>query len=145
MIHKAVVDPFDLAGDAFQLESQAFGNRAATRVFRGALDGDAVQLPDIETMFNQRAATGGHDAFSLVAGVQPITQRRPTVRPIHIQMIDYAAEPALISDRRIKPAIIRILLLPIDDCALDCGGRTNGVHPRMPLPDVLSIGLNEFE
>ena len=74
MIHEAIMNPFDLAGDAFELEAQTFGDRAAAGVLGGALDRDPVQFPDIETVINQRVATGGHDAFALVPGVQPIPE-----------------------------------------------------------------------
>ena len=84
MVNVAVMNPFDFTRDAFQLESQTLRNRTAAGVFGGALDGDAVEFPDIEAVINHRAATGRHDAFALVSGIQPIAQGRPTVCPINV-------------------------------------------------------------
>ena len=145
MVNVAVMNPFDFTRDAFQLESQTLRNRTAAGVFGGALDGDAVEFPDIEAMINHRAATGRHDAFALVSGIQPIAQGRPTVGPINIQMIDHSAKPSLIPDAGIKPTVVCVLLLPVGDGPFDRRRCANDIHPWMPAPDMIPVGIQELE
>jgi len=113
MVDVMIMDPLNLARNSLQLETQAFRDGAARGVFGRAFNRDPVELPDLETMIDHRAATGGHDAPALVPGVQPIAKGRPAVDPIHIQMVDDPAKLALMPDPREKSAIVGVLLEPV--------------------------------
>lgn len=145
MIHEAIVNPFDLAGDAFELETQPLWNGSAAGVFSGTLDGDPVQFPDVEAVINHGTAAGSHDAFSLMFLIQPIAKGRPSIDPIDIQMVDHAAEMSMVPDARIKSAVVGVLLLPVDDGSFNCWCRTNGVNPGVPPPDMIAVGIQELE
>ncbi len=145
MVNMAIINPFDFPRDSFQRETQTLRYRAAAGVFGGALDGDPVEFPDIKAVINHRAATSRHDTSSLVPGIQPIGQGCPMVRPINIQMVDHPAKLSFMPNAGVKPSIVCVLLLPAGDDPFTRQWRTNEIHPGMPAPDMLSVGIKKFE
>ena len=62
MIHKPIVQPFNPANDALELESQTLRNTAAAPVFDGTLDRNAIEIPFLKRMNDKGAAACRHDA-----------------------------------------------------------------------------------
>ena len=145
VVDVTVMNPFHTTGDPFQLESQTFWNCPAAGVLGGTLDEDAVEPPSFEAVRDHRPTASCHNALSLMRGVQPIGQSRPAVGPVNIQMVDDSAKAAFKPDAGIEPAIVRILLLPVGDGFFHHGHGINEIHPRVPAPDMPSVGIKEFE
>ena len=145
MIGVVIMKPLDSTDDAFQLESQSFRNGPAAGVLGGALNGDPIEFPRIESLGKHRPATGGHDAFALMSRVQPIAEGRPLVGPIDINVVDHPAEAPLEPDAVIvfPPAGVRVL--PVGDGFLDVGHRSHGIDPGMPGAQMPAIGVKEVE
>lgn len=139
------MEPFDTADDAVQFEAQAFGDGATAGIFHGALNRDAVQIPSIETMIQHGAATRRHDALALMIFIEPITQGGPTIRPVHVQVIDRAAKFSIKPDARVKTPVVRVLSLPDGDGALTIGVGVQQIHPPMPPPHKSTIGIEDTE
>lgn len=140
-----IMNPFNLTGDALQLEAQSLRDRPAGGVFGRTFNGDPVQFPDIETMVDHGAATCGHNAFALMPGIQPIAKGCPTVDPINVQVVDHAAKLGVMPDARKKSAVVGVLLLPVGDRPFRRGRRLNQIHPWVPLPDVIPVGRDQLE
>lgn len=136
-----IVQPFDAANDAVELEAEPFGNGAAPVIFHRTLNRDAVQLPSIETMNQQRVATRRHDALALMTFIEPITQGRPTVRPVHVEMINRAAKCSIEPDACVKAPVVRVLGLPHGDGALTIRLRIQQIHPPVPSPQIGPVGM----
>ena len=132
VVNVAIMQPFDLADNTFQLESQSLGDGPTARICGGAFDGNAVEFPRVKDVKQHRPATSGHDALALMRGIQPIAQCHPTVWPVQVQMTDHAAKLSLEPDARRDPPMTGILLLPDVNDSGDIRRRVQRVHPRMP-------------
>lgn len=145
MIDVLVMQPFALPNDAFELESEAFGNCAAAGVFGSALNGNAVELPGMETVLNHRPAARGHDSLSLMPLIQPIGEGSAAVGPIQIEMIDDATKTVFEPDAHVKSAVFGRLLPPDFHCPLDIDWRTENIHPRMPAAQIRPVDLQQLK
>ena len=115
MVNVVIVQPFRLANDSFERESQTLGYGAAAGIFGGALDSDAIHFPRRESMKNECATACSHDALSLMGLVQPIAESSPAVCPIDIHMVDHSAEASFEPRAGAKSSVVCEMLEPSRD------------------------------
>src|SRR5580698_4613920 len=145
VVRKMVMEPFDIADDSLQLESQVFRNFAAARIFRGAFDGEAIEFPGVEAMRDEGPAARRHDALSLVPRIKPIAQDRAAVQPVDAEVADHSAEPAVEPDAGVNRAVDGGLLLPDGDGFVHIAHRTQEVQLGLPAAQMPAVGIDEFE
>ena len=90
MIDKAVIQPLDLAHDAFVREAQTAGDGATALVASGAANLQPVKPPNVKPVLNQRAHRICHDAGSLVRLSQPIADAGRAILPVDVDEARHA-------------------------------------------------------
>src|SRR4051794_18167928 len=95
----------------------------------------------VKQVIHERGATARHDAFALMRGVDPISDRTMTVRPIDWMTPERADDLAIQADGGVRPLLTLELLQPRRDVVASLRGRIRAIHPREPFAQIRSVAI----
>ena len=126
-------------------ETEARWNGATARVFRGAGDGEPMEIQSGKRVIHQHLAARGREPVALVYSRKPVAERRTAIQPINAVIAGNPDDAAIEQDRRLDVVIVFRLLHHIGDELPDIRDRARAVEPRKPLAQVRAIGLDHGE
>src|SRR3954469_25863885 len=89
-VRVAAREALGAAQDALLAEPEPLRDRAAADVVGRRADLDAVQLPAVEGVLDERADRRGHDPAALMALGQPVADARVAMAPVDAVVADRA-------------------------------------------------------
>lgn len=87
-----IIKPFGIAQDGFFFEPKSFRYHPAFSVTGSAADLDPVESESTETVVDHRAASFGHNPFSLQLLGKPVTDHAGTIGPVKAVVTDHSAQ-----------------------------------------------------